>query len=153
MEIQKVKHKQIPYEVMEPAFLIAAGFIPVDSVCIYDTESDTLLWEDMGYYTHASSWSPSGKYLALARSARTWSSVTIIETSSWTSWEVTLPDGSNILEYTFLPDDEPWGERLDESTLRLIVGRGEETDGHPQRVYHCSVTMENGQLSGITTEE
>ena len=77
---------------------------------------------DQGWVTQSVLWSPANNLVALAYGGRTWTAVKIISTAYWTSWEFTLPDGSPIPEYTFLPED--WGEWLDMDTLLLTVGRG-----------------------------
>lgn len=116
---------------------------------IADTETGAVLWEDMGYLRQSVRWSPEGRYLALAYGGRTWGQVKIIETENWTAWSFTLPDGSPIPEYTFLPED--WGVWRDENTLELTVGRG--GDGEEQHGYRCFFRMEDGSLTGSTMEQ
>jgi hypothetical protein len=88
--------------------------------------------------------------LALAYGARTWQAIRVIETDTWTAWDFTLPDGSSIPEYTFLPEN--WGAwedtLLDESSLRVQIGYGEEAT-----ICRCAFRMEGGTLTGDSFEE
>ena len=62
----------------------------------------------------------------------------------------TLPDGSPIPEYEFLPED--WGTWPDMDTLLLTVGRGGDA-GEPH-TYRCTVRMnQDGTLSGSALEQ
>ena len=115
----------------------SAGLVPSENIQICAAQTGEALWEGDGAYSHAVSWSPESNLLVLARTARTFCTVTVIETGSWASADVTLPGGSAIPEYTFLPEDGPWCEWLDENTFLLTVGRGEKSDGMPQRTYRC----------------
>lgn len=124
---------------------------PADTVQITDAETGEVLWEDFGAYEQSILWSPEGGFAALARTARTWCSITVIETENWTSWEFTLPDGSPIPEYTFLPDGEPWGVWRSENSLDLTIGRG--GDAGEQRFYTCAVAVHDGTLKGNVWEE
>ncbi len=130
--------------------IYVSGVRVPEKIQVVDRETEEVLWEEDGTVWQSVLWSPGGKRLALARSARTWCTVTIIETDHWTSWDFTLPDGSPIPEYTFLPDDELWGNWLDDNTLELTVGRG--GDDGPQTVYDCIFYMEGGRLTGETLE-
>lgn len=123
---------------------------PADTVQITDAETGEVLWEDFGAYEQSILWSPEGGFAALARTARTWSSITVIETENWTSWEFTLPDGSPIPEYTFLPDGEPWGVWRSENSLDLTIGRG--GDAGEQHFYQCSVWTNSGGVTGESRE-
>lgn len=124
---------------------------PADTVQITDAETGEVLWEGEGAYEQSILWSPEGGFAALARTARTWCSITVIETENWTSWDFTLPDGSPIPEYTFLPDDEPWGLWRSENSLDLTVGRG--GDAGERTFYRCSVWMKGGQVTGESREK
>nr|WP_325178924.1 hypothetical protein [uncultured Oscillibacter sp.] len=129
----------------------AMGLYPADTIQITDAETGEILWEGDGFYTQSILWSPEGGFAALARSARTWCSITLIETESWTEWAFTLPDGSPIPEYTFLPDGEPWGVWQSENSLGLTIGRG--GDWGEQRYYTCGIEMRDGRLKGHVLEE
>ena len=98
---------------------------------IVDRETGEVLWQDMGWPWQSVLWSPEGGFLALAYSAQTWCTVTVFEAENWTSWEFTLPDGSPIPEYTFLPED--WGVWQSEGSLDLTIGQG--GDAGEQRYY------------------
>jgi len=128
--------------------ITASGLYAPEQVQVVNTQSGAVCWEDVGYYEQMALWSPEGCYLALARMARTHSSVNIIHPTSGTAWEFVLPDGSPIPEYTFLPED--WGTWLDEDTLRLTVGRGGD-DGE-QHSYYCFVHVRDGGVVGSTME-
>lgn len=130
-----------------------SGVVTPERLQIVDTKTGDVLWEDMGYLWQSALWSPDSSYVALAYSGRTWTDVKIFETDTWTSWDFTLPDGSSIPEYTFLPED--WGAWedtvIDENNLRITVGRG--GDAGEQRIYRCFLRMEDEQLAGSTLEE
>lgn len=129
----------------------AMGLYPADKVQITDAESGEVLWEGDGFYEQSILWSPEGGFAALARSARTWCTITVIETEGWTEWDFTLPDGSPIPEYTFLPDSEPWGVWQSEGSLDLTIGRG--GDGEEKKYYTCAVAVHDGTLKGNVWEE
>lgn len=131
--------------------ITAMGLYPAETIQVTDAETGEILWEGDGFYEQSILWSPEGGFAALARSARTWCSVTVIETENWTEWEFTLPDGSPIPEYTFLPYDEPWGAWQSEGVLDLTIGRG--GDGEEQKYYTCVVNIREEKLEGITWEE
>ena len=127
----------------------SGGPYAADSIQITDAETGKVLWEDFGAYEQSILWSPEGGFAALARTARTWCSITVIETENWTSWDFALPDGSPIPEYTFLPED--WGAWQSEGSLDLTIGRG--GDAGEQRFYTCAVAVHDGTLKGNVWEE
>lgn len=131
--------------------VMAMGLYPADTVQIADAKTGEVLWEGDGFYTQSILWSPEGGFGALARSTRTSCSITIIETEGWTEWDFTLPDGSPIPEYTFLPDGGPWGVWQSENSLDLTIGRG--GDAGEERYYTCAVETRDGKLKGIVWEE
>ena len=133
--------------------MISAGLAPPESVQVCDTQTDEVLWECEGLYGYAALWSLDGSYLALARTAQTYCTVTVVETETWTSRDVTLPDGGAIPEYVFLPDEEPWGVWLEENDLLLTVGRGEDANEDSRKVYRCMFAMDHNQLTGSTLEQ
>lgn len=134
--------------------LVCSGIAAPEAIQITDRGTGGILWQDEGYLWQSALWSQDSRYLALACAGRTWSKVKIFETGTWTAWDVTLPDGGGIPEYTFLPEDWgawlPEGEILPES-LRLTVGRG--GDGEEQTVYRCVPLMDGGALTGVTEEQ
>ena len=144
MAVERGRSEPVPEEGVYPARVS-----PADTVQITDAETGEVLWEGEGAYEQSILWSPEGGFAALARTARTWCSITVIETESWTSWDFTLPDGSPIPEYTFLPGD--WGAWQSEGSLDLTIGRG--GDAGEQRFYTCYVEARDGKLKGIVWEE
>lgn len=130
--------------------IYVSGVVVPRSLQVVDRKSGEVLWEGEGMVWQSARWSPEGGYLALARSARTWCFVTVMETERWTEWEFTLPDGGAIPEYVFLPH-ETWGQWRSENCLDLTVGRG--GDGEEPADYSCAiVTEEDGRVSGTTRE-
>ncbi len=128
-----------------------SGIQPPEFLQIVDRETGEVLWQDMGWPWQSALWSPEGGFLALAYSARTWSAVTVFETENWTSWDFTLPDGSSIPEYMFLPCDGPWGAWQSEGSLDLTIGDG--GDRGEQRFYTCALEVREGKLNGLDWEE
>ena len=106
-----------------------------EALQIVDTETGEVVWEDTGYVSQSALWSPGNNLVAIACGARTWGTVRVVNTAYWTTWEFTLPDGSPIPEYTFLPED--WGRWLDMDTLLVTVGQG--GDAGAQHTYRCSL--------------
>lgn len=129
----------------------SAGLYPAEKIQITDAKTGEVLWEGDGAYAQSILWSPEGGFAALARTARTWCSVTIVETTGWTDWDFILPDGSPIPEYTFLPYGEPWGVWQSEGSLNLTIGQG--GDAGEQRFYTCAVETRDGTLRGTVWEE
>ena len=131
--------------------LYVSGVVVPQSLQVVDRKSGEVLWEGEGMVWQSVLWSPESGYLALARSARTWCSVAVMETERWTEWEFTLPDGDAIPEYVFLPH-ETWGQWRSEHRLDLSVGQG--GDGEEPSYYSCAiVTEEDGRVSGTTSEQ
>ncbi len=132
-----------------------SGVVTPEKLQIVDMRTGEVRWEDMGDVSQSALWSPDGKYLALVYSGRTWTKVKLFETDAWSSWDFTLPDGSPIPEYTFLPED--WGTwvrntAVPEETYHLLltVGRGGDEEQH---TYRCSLRMEDGLLNGSVLEQ
>lgn len=132
--------------------LYVSGVVTPEALQIVDRENGEVKWEDQGWVTQSALWSPDSHYLALAFGARTWQAIRVIETDTWTSWNFSLPDGSAIPEYTFLPED--WGAWedtiVDENSFRVTVGYG---DGVEPAVYRCFLRMEDSTLTGYSYEE
>ena len=121
-----------------------------EALQIVDTETGEVVWEDTGYVSQSALWSPGNNLVAIACGARTWGTVRVVNTAYWTTWEFTLPDGSPIPEYTFLPED--WGRWLDMDTLLVTVGQG--GDAGAQHTYRCSLRPdEDGTLTGSVLEQ
>lgn len=143
MAVERGRSEPVPEEGVYPARVS-----PADTVQITDAETGEVLWEGEGAYEQSILWSPEGGFAALARTARTWCSVTVIETENWTSWDFVLPDGSPIPEYTFLAED--WGVWQSEGNLNLTI---DGSDGVEPRFYTCAVETRDGKLKGTVWEE
>lgn len=130
--------------------LYVSGVQPPEYLRIVDRETGEVLWQERGWLWQSALWRGDSGMVALAWSARTWNAITVIETENWTSWDFTLPDGSPIPEYTFLPYDEPWGVWRSANSLDVTVGRGGDTG--EKRFYRCIFKMEDGQVTGDTRE-
>ncbi|WP_297980052.1 hypothetical protein [uncultured Oscillibacter sp.] len=128
--------------------IYVSGVRVPERVQVVDRSTEKVLWETEGMVGQEALWSPESGFLALARSARTRCSVTVIETENWTSWEFTLPDGSPIPEYTFPAYYEPWGQWRSEHSLDLTFDDGNEG----QSRYTCVITTEQGQVTGEVRE-
>lgn len=129
--------------------LYVSGVRVPEYLQIVDTVTGEVKWEDRGYVSQSVLWSPGNNLVALAYSGRTWTAVKVISTAYWTSWDVTLPDGEAIPEYTFLPED--WGAWLDPTTLLLTVGRG--GDAGEQKTYRCSIFTQTEDITGSSLEQ
>lgn len=129
-------------------FYVSGVRVP-EKVQVVDRITEEVLWETDGMMSQKALWSPESGFLALALSARTRCSVTVIETENWTSWDFTLPDGSPIPEYTFPAYYEPWGEWRSEYgyNLDLTFESGED-----QLRYTCYIASEEGQVTGEVLE-
>lgn len=130
-------------------FYVSGVRVP-EHLQIVDTVTGEVKWEDQGYVRQAVRWSPGNNLVALAYSGRTWTEVKVISTAYWTSWDFSLPDGSPIPEYTFLPEN--WGEWLDTNTLLVTTDGG---DGVGEHTYRCvvSTNSQTDELSGSTLEQ
>ena len=117
--------------------MYVSGYVVPEFLQIVDTETGELLWQDQGALWQSARWSPANNLVAIAYGGRTWTQVKVISTACWISWDFTLPDGSPIPEYEFLPED--WGTWPDMDTLLLTVGRGGDA-GEPH-TYRCTVRM------------
>lgn len=117
-----------------------------EALQIVDTETGEVVWEDTGYVSQSALWSPGNNLVAIACGARTWGTVRVVNTAYWTTWEFTLPDGSPIPEYTFLPED--WGRWLDMDTLLVTVGQG--GDAGAQHTYRCSIWPDPDKEEALT---
>ena len=130
--------------------LAVSGVRVPEALQIVDTETGEVRWEDTGYVRQSALWSPGNNLVAVSCGARTWETVRVVNTVFWTTWEFTLPDGTSIPEYTYLPED--WGRWLDENTLLVTVGQG--GDAGEQQTYRCILRPgEDGTLSGSVLEQ
>lgn len=123
-----------------------------EALQIVRLDTGEVLWEDAGCLRQSVSWSPGNNFVAIARGGRTWNTVTVISTAYWTSWDVTLPDGGGIPEYTFLPE-ENWCQWVDTDAFLLTVGQG--GDAGEQHTYYCwpSTAYNSDELSGGSLEQ
>ena len=81
-----------------------SGVLVPEFLRIVDTETGEAVWEEDGYAWQSVSWSQGEPALAaVAYGSRTWQAVTVVNPETGASWDFTLPDGSPIPEYTFLP--------------------------------------------------
>lgn len=130
--------------------LAVSGVRVPETLQLVNTQTGAVVWEDMGYPYQSVSWSPGNNLAAIAYGGRTWRAVTVVSTAWGTTWEFTLPDGSPIPEYTFLPED--WGQWMDMDTLLVTVGQG--GDAGAQHTYRCSLRPdEDGILTGSVLEQ
>ena len=134
----------------ESGLYISGVRIP-EALELLDTATGEVLWADTGYLRQSVLWSPGGDLAAIAYGGRTYGAVCVVDAAEGTAWNFTLPDGSAIPEYTFLPED--WGQWLDADTLLVTVGDGE---GAEQHTYRCSIwpdPEEAGTLTGSVLEQ
>ena len=83
-----------------------SGVLVPEFLRIVDTGTGETVWEEDGYAWQSVSWSQGEPALAaVAYGGRTWQAVTVVNPETGASWDFTLPDGSPIPEYTFLPED------------------------------------------------
>lgn len=130
--------------------LAVSGVRVPETLQLVNTQTGAVVWEDMGYPYQSVSWSPGNNLAAIAYGGRTWQAVTVVSTAWGTTWDFTLPDGSPIPEYTFLPED--WGRWLDPDTLLVTVGQG--GDAGEQHTYRCTIRPdEDGTLTGSVLEQ
>lgn len=125
------------------------GLYAPASVQMVDIATGSVLWEDAGAYEQAVAWSPKGEFAVLARTNRTATTVTVVDTVEGSDWEFELPDGEAIPEYMFLPED--WYEWLDDNRLTITVGEG--GDAGEQHTYRCSLFTRSGMVEGVVLEE
>ena len=130
--------------------LYANGMSAPEFLRVTDTESGEVLWETKGALYQRVLWSPDNRYMALTYGGRTWNQALILHTESWMEWNFTLPDGSIIPDYDFLPVED-WCRWVEADRLILTVGRG--GDAGEQRTYRCSLFPREDALEGVVLEE
>lgn len=128
----------------------SGGLYLLESIPVLDPAAEEMTWEDKGDYCQSVLWSPNGSYVAIARTTETEVMVTVLEPVKSAYWHMTTPDGSNIPEGAFLPEED-WGRWTGNDTLLVTLGgvRG----GTEENVYRCSISMESGHLKGSSTEQ
>lgn len=121
-----------------------------ETVRVVDTATGEVLWEDSDYYETAALWSPDGGYLALSKRGRAYGRVTVLETETFTSWEIPFPAEVRSAEYAFLRAEE-W---LDGDTLRLRYQDVQpSSEAAPCFFYRCFLRTKDGRLTGSTLQE
>ncbi|MDO4315791.1 MAG: hypothetical protein Q4C45_08430 [Oscillospiraceae bacterium] len=120
-----------------------------ETVRVADTATGDVLWEDSGDYETTALWSPDGRYLALSRRGRACSRVTVLETETFTGWEIPLPAEARSAEYAFLHAVE-W---LDGHTLRFRYRDMQADSEDAALFYRCFLRMEDGELTGGSSRE
>lgn len=125
----------------------AAGLDPSECIRIVETDSGDVVWETDGAYTVAVQWSSDGKYAAIARAARTWEEILVVETERFEAISVTLPDGSTLGEYHFV-EDMVWTNR-DQWDHRLYFSTRAE-DGKESSAYLFIPNNWYDELTGDT---
>ena len=128
----------------------SGGLYLLDSVPVLDPSAEELAWEDKVDYRQSVLWSPSGSYVAIARTTETEVMVTVLEPVKSAYWHMTMPDGSNIPEGAFLPEED-WGRWTGNDTLLVTLGgvRG----GTEESTYRCEIRAESSRLKGTSTEQ
>ena len=113
--------------------ITSGGLHPCEAVKIVNRDSGEVLWEDDGAYLLHAAWPEGSEFAVVARTARTWTQVTVVSTESGTACPVLLPGENPIPEYTFLAEE--WIGWTDENTFELRLDGG---DGVGTEVYYCS---------------
>lgn len=121
----------------------------METVQVVERATGEILWEDGDDCETSALWSPDGDYVALSRRKRTYSVVTIVETASFTSWEIPLPVEVRSAEYAFLCA-VVW---LDADTLRFQYKDMQGSREEDFEDYRCLLCMEDGKLTGSTLKE
>ena len=129
-----------------------SGVLVPEFLRVVDTGTGETVWEEDGYAWQSVSWSQGEPALAaVAYGGRTWQAVTVVNPETGASWDFTLPDGSPIPEYTFLPED--WCRWVDDIHADITVGR---EDGKQPETFRCVFADPEGALEGssfLLTEE
>ena len=119
----------------------------METVQLVDTSTGEVLWEESGDYETSALWSPEGTYVALSQRQRACGSVTVVETETFISWQVPLPEDVTSAEYAWISAEE-W---VDSDTLRI---RYRDTrEGGEGAAYRCSLESAEGQLTGMLLKE
>lgn len=111
----------------------SGGLYPCETVKLVDRDSGEVLWEEDGAYLIHAAWPEGSEFAVVARTARTWTEVTVISTESGSACPVLLPGDKPIPEYTFLAED--WIGWTDENSFELRLDGG---DGVGVLNYWCS---------------
>ena len=120
----------------------------METVQLVNAGTGEILWEESGDYETSALWSPEGTYVALSQRQRACGSVTVVETETFTSRQVPLPEDVRSAEYAWISAEE-W---VDSDILRIRC-RDTREEGS-RTVYRCLLAMEeSGTLSGTVLKE
>ena len=97
--------------------ITSGGLYPCEAVKLVNRDSGEVLWEEDGAYLVHVTWQKDSKFAVVARTARTWTQVTVISTETGEACPVRLPGDEPIPEYTFLAED--WISWTDENSFEL----------------------------------
>lgn len=99
--------------------ITSGGLYPCETVKIVNRDSGEVLWEEDGAYLIHAAWQRDSKFAVVARTARTWTQVTVISTGTGAACPVLLPGDKPIPDYTFLAEDWIGWAGEDSFELRL----------------------------------
>ena len=119
----------------------------METVQLVSADTGEVLWEESGDYETAALWSPEGTYVALSQRQRACGSVTVVETETFTSRQVPLPEDVRSAEYAWISAEE-W---VDSDTLRI---RCRDTrEGGEGTLYRWSLCPEGELQAGTFLKE
>lgn len=119
----------------------------METVQLVSADTGEVLWEESGDYETAALWSPEGTYVALSQRQRACGSVTVVETETFTSRQVPLPEDVRSAEYAWISAEE-W---VDSDTLRIRC-RDTREGGEGTR-YRWSLCPEGELQAGTFLKE
>ena len=119
----------------------------METVQLVNAGTGEILWEESGDYETSALWSPKGTYVALSQRQRACGSVTVVETETFTSRQVPLPEDVESAEYAWIFAEE-W---VDSDTLRI---RCRDTrEGGEGTLYRWSLCPEGELQAGTFLKE
>lgn len=119
----------------------------METVQLASADTGEVLWEESGDYETSALWSPEGTYVALSQRQRACGSVTVVETETFTSRQVPLPEDVESAEYAWISAEE-W---VDSDTLRI---RCRDTrEGGEGMLYRWSLCPEGELQAGTFLKE
>lgn len=119
----------------------------METVQLVNAGTGEILWEESGDYETSALWSPKGTYVALSQRQRACGSVTVVETETFTSRQVPLPEDVRSAEYAWISAEE-W---VDSDTLRI---RCRDTrEGGEGTLYRWSLCPEGELQAGTFLKE
>ena len=119
----------------------------METVQLVSADTGEVLWEESGDYETSALWSPEGTYVALSQRQRACGSVTVVETETFTSRQVPLPEDVRSAEYAWISAEE-W---VDSDTLRIRC-RDTREGGEGTR-YRWSLCPEGELQAGTFLKE